>query len=70
MIIPIPQELANMSPDEFEIQLEDAIPPERAANTRTPLEVLVLVPDGVTYALDRQSHPGALRLRIFVEAPR
>ncbi|MEZ4450976.1 MAG: hypothetical protein R3B09_15955 [Nannocystaceae bacterium] len=69
MFIPITQELANTSPDEFEIQLEDAIPPERAANTRTPLEVLVIVPDGVAYALDRRP-PGALRLRIFVEAPR
>ncbi|MEZ4448955.1 MAG: hypothetical protein R3B09_05685 [Nannocystaceae bacterium] len=28
MFIPITQELANTSPDEFEIQLEDAIPGE------------------------------------------
>ena len=70
MFIPITHELTGASTDEFEIQLEDAIPPERAANARTPREVLVIVPDGVAYALDRHSHPGALSLRIFVEGER
>lgn len=68
MYIPITQELTSTSTDEFEIQLEDAIPLESAANAGTPREVLVIVPDGVAYALDRHSHPGALSLRIFVEA--
>lgn len=70
MFIPISHDLAGASTDEFDIQLEDAVPREGPANAGPPREVLVIVPDGVGYALDRHSYPGALSLRIFVEATR
>lgn len=70
MIIPISHQPANAGADDFEIVVEDASTPEEPANAHEPREVVVLVPDGVAYTLDRHSHPGALRLRILVEAPR
>ena len=70
MIIPISHQLASASADDFEIVVEDASTLERPANASEPREVVVLVPDGVAYTLDRHSYPGALRLRILVEAPR
>ncbi len=73
MTIPITQELTGLITD-FEILVEDRIPPEKPANACPPHEVVVLVPvpvpDGVAYTLDRHNPPGALRLRIFVEAQR
>jgi hypothetical protein len=70
MLIPITQQPANTGADDFEIVVEDASTPESPAIAHEPREVIVLVPDGVDYTLDRHSHPGALSLRILVEAPR
>jgi len=66
MCKPITQDLTVTNTDEFDINLEDAISAGRPANTPPAREVVVLIPDGVAYTLDRHSHPEALRLRIFV----
>ena len=57
MIIPISHQLASTGADEFEIVVEDATTPEESANAHEPREVVVLVPDGVAYTLDRQQDP-------------
>ena len=55
---------------DLDIDLEDARLAEAPANHRPTQEVIVLVPDGVSYTLERQSQPGALSLRILVEVSR
>jgi hypothetical protein len=66
MCKPTTQDPSITTTDEFEIGLEDLISAERPANGPPAQEIVVLIPDRVACTFDRHSHPGALRLRIFV----
>ncbi len=55
------------NPD-FELILEDAIEPESESRAKPATTILVIIPRGVRFKVDVDSHPGATCVRIPVGA--
>jgi hypothetical protein len=51
---------------EFEVTLDEAIEPESASPAKPATAVLVIIPRGIRFQVDMESHPGATCVRIPV----
>ena len=51
---------------EFEVTLDEAIEPEPASPAKPATAVLVIIPRGIRFQVDMESHPGATCVRIPV----
>lgn len=57
---------ADASNLEFEVTLDEAIEPESASPAKPATAVLVIIPRGIRFQVDMESHPGATCVRIPV----
>jgi hypothetical protein len=57
---------SNASTLEFEVTLDEAIEPESASPAKPATAVLVIIPRGIRFQVDMESHPGATCVRIPV----
>lgn len=51
---------------EFEVVLDEALAPESASPAKPAMAVLVIIPRGIKFKVDMESHPGATCVRIPV----
>lgn len=57
---------SDASAFEFEVTLDEAIEPESASPAKPATAVLVIIPRGIRFQVDMESHPGATCVRIPV----
>jgi hypothetical protein len=57
---------SNASTLEFEVTLDEAMEPASASPAKPATAVLVIIPRGLKFQVDMESHPGATCVRIPV----